>query len=285
MSVSGVSISRVAEVVPQLREKTIRSVLEQGRRLDGRQLYEFRSITVRPRVLKTANGSAVVSVGNTKVIAGVKAELGAPFKDVPDEGALIVNLEVAPTASPTAEPGPPDEVAIEAARVVDRTIRHSGFLDLKSLAVIPGKLVWVLHVDIYVLNHDGNIVDASTIAAVSAIASTEINKVRVEGENVVVDRSSTERVKVDVSRLPLTMTFVKIGRSILVDPTLEEESIAEGKFTIGIAGDKIVSIQKTTGAFTADEIKTVIDRGFEIYVRIRDVVTSAITAQPSELKI
>ena len=41
------------------------------------------------------------------------------------------------------------------ARVVDRGIRESKAIDLEKLCVEAGKLVFVVFVDVYVLNHDG----------------------------------------------------------------------------------------------------------------------------------
>jgi exosome complex component RRP42 len=70
--------------------------------------------------VKNAEGSAEVRLGKTLAIAGVKTSIGTPFADTPDMGVMIVNAEFLPIASPTFEPGPPDENAIELARVIDR---------------------------------------------------------------------------------------------------------------------------------------------------------------------
>ncbi len=161
-----------------------------------------------------------------------------------------MNLEIAPTASPDIEPGPPDENAIEIARVVDRAIRHSGFLDFKSLSIVTGKHAWFLWVDVYVLNHDGNLVDASTIAAVAALMNTALPKVELDpaGNILKIDRSVRSPLKLNTDKLPLTITYVKIGNFLLVDPTREEEDLSDGVYITGIAGGNVVAIQKVTGA-------------------------------------
>lgn len=53
-------------------------------------------------------------------------------------------------------------------RVLERSIRDSEALDTESLCIIAGEKVWCISCDIRVLNYDGNIFDASNLAAVSS---------------------------------------------------------------------------------------------------------------------
>ncbi len=282
---SSVSITQQPEILPQLRKETIKKIVEQGKRSDGRGHLDFRNVVLHVNPIKTADGSAIVSLGNTKVVAGVKVGVGAPYPDTPDEGALIVNLETPPLAAPTIEPGPPDENAIEIARVVDRTIRHSNFLDFKSLCIVPKKFVYILWVDLYVLNHDGNLYDAACMAAVAALASTTLPKVEIEQEQPKIIREERIPLKVNPENLPLTITFVKISNSILADPTLEEENICDSRITIGISNNKVVSIQKTIGTFTIDDIKNIMRKSIELYGKLKETVLKAIMNPDRELRL
>ncbi len=74
--------------------------LAKDNRFGGRKHDEFRTIEVEYNVSKTSEGSARVKIGDSEVIAGVKLELGTPFPDTPDEGALIVGTELLPLSSP-----------------------------------------------------------------------------------------------------------------------------------------------------------------------------------------
>jgi len=170
------------EIIPSLRRETLRRLISEGKRPDNRQLLSMRDLSIKVGVVKTADGSAIVNLGNTKVIAGIKFELGKPFEDTPNEGNLIVNLETPPLAAPTFEPGPPDENAIEIARVIDRALRHSNYIPLRDLVIIPGKSVYTMWIDIYVLNHDGNLIDSSMLAAVSAIANAQVPRAIIDGD-------------------------------------------------------------------------------------------------------
>src|ERR1051326_9250476 len=154
------SSKRSTIIVEHLRKQQMWDAISKGKRLDGRNLNETRSIEIEQDIIKKANGSAWVKLGNTEVIAGVKVETGEPFEGLENKGALILSAEVLPTASPHIEPGPPDEETVELARVVDRGIRESEMLALDKLVLIQGKIVYTVFVDCSILNMDGNLFNA-----------------------------------------------------------------------------------------------------------------------------
>ncbi len=243
-------------ILPRLKKESIKSLVAKGLRLDGRRLDEYRKIVIETNYVPKAEGSALVKLGNTVVLVGVKMEVGTPFPDTPNEGVLTVNAEFVPLASPSFEPGPPDENAIELARVIDRSLREIRVIDLGKLALIPGEKVWIVWVDIYILNHDGNLLDASALAAMAALMTTRIPKVEVGENEVKVDK------KVKTSSLPLnhrvvTVTVGKLGEYLLVDPTEDEELVLDAKIAISVSEDgKIAGIQKMgPGDFTIEEVE------------------------------
>ncbi|RLG18205.1 RNA-binding protein, partial [Nanoarchaeota archaeon] len=159
----------------------------------------------------------------------------------PDEGAFIVNTEFAPIASPEFEPGPPSGEAIEVARVVDRGIRESNAIDLSKLCIKEGEKVWLIYVDIYVLNHDGNLIDASALAALGALLNARFPKV--EDEKIVYGELTNE--KLPIRKLPICCTFAKIGNRFLIDPCLREEVAMDvGLSVTTTSGGKVNALQK-----------------------------------------
>jgi exosome complex component RRP43 len=74
-------------------------------RPDGRPLGRARPMSVAKGVVTTANGSALVKVGRTSVLAAVKLEPVAPELDTPGEGMLEVNVELPPMCSAATRPG------------------------------------------------------------------------------------------------------------------------------------------------------------------------------------
>ncbi len=233
-------------VIPRIKKETIRKLLRRGERIDGRRFEEYRPIKAYINVVPKAEGSALVRLGNTIVMTGVKLEVGTPFPDRPGEGVLQVNAEFVPLASPTFEPGPPDEFAIEAARVVDRCLREPKAVKLDELVIIPGKKVWLVFNDIYLLDHDGNIIDAGMMSSMLALNNARIPSiVSIEGDNIVIDKKVKEKpLGINVNVVAVTIGL--IDEYILVDPTLEEELVLDSKITIGIdENNRVVGIQKT----------------------------------------
>src|SRR5215217_1068911 len=136
------SSKRSTIIVEHLRKQQMWDALARGKRLDARDFSEMRQLVVETDVIKKANGSARVKLGDSEVIAGVKVETGEPFEGLENKGALIVSAEVLPTASPHIEPGPPDEEVVELARVVDRGVSDSEILDLEKLTLFPDTILY-----------------------------------------------------------------------------------------------------------------------------------------------
>jgi len=223
-----------------MQEKYALELIEKGKRIDGRKFEEFRPIEIKPNVIKNSEGSADVRFGDTRVIAGVKLNIGTPYPDTPEEGMLRVGAEFSPLAAPEFESGPPGEDAIELARIVDRGIRESECIELKKLCLTPEEKVWCLFVDIHIINHQGNLLDCSALASLVALLNTKIPKL--EDDKII--RNEFEK-PLPVVFKPINITVGKISDKFLIDPRFEEENILESKLSIAIRDDdKICSVQK-----------------------------------------
>ena len=267
------SSTRQLSPVAKLEQKTVHDLIVKGKRLDERGPLDYRPLTIMLGTVEKANGSAYVYLGKTKVLAGVKVESGTPFPDTPDEGILTVNAEFVPMASPTFEAGPPDENSIELARVVDRGIRESKAIDVKKLCIQPGKKVFVVFVDIYVLDHDGNLIDAAGMAALGALISAKMRAFDVkDGEVVYRD----EKIPLPVNNHPVPITSVKIDGSIVLDPCLEEEQVMSCRLTVTTdKDDNVCAMQKGgLGVFTPEEIKQIISTAVSKSRDLREKIMS-----------
>jgi exosome complex component RRP42 len=206
---------------------------------------------VEQGIIERAEGSARVLLGRTEVMVGTKIEIGEPFSDTPNEGVLTVNAELVPLASPTFEPGPPDENSIELARIVDRGIRESKAIDMEKLCIDSGKKVFIIFVDVYVLNHDGNLIDASALAALAALLNTKMSNYEIEEGEVKIKPGYTP---LPIRRHPITVTFAKIDDKLVVDPWLEEEQVMDARLTMAIDDDdNICAMQKGGSGYFAPE--------------------------------
>jgi exosome complex component RRP42 len=233
--------------LPNINKKKILQILKEGKRLDSRKPFSFRDIQIETGVSINAEGSARVKIGKTEVIVGVKMDVCEPYPDHEDEGTMITTMEFSPVAEERYESGPPGINSIEIARVVDRGIRESGFIDWKKLCIKPNEKVWSVLIDIYCMNDDGNVIDASAIGAIVALKVARFPIYDTETEKVNFGEFSDEYLPL-TDNIPLTMTFYKIGDYLILDPTREEEDAVDARLTLSLSCPKkekiINSMQK-----------------------------------------
>ncbi len=213
---------------------TLKQMFEAGKRFDKRGLFDYRELSVDLNVSNKAEGSARVRLGKTEVIAGVKLALGEPYPDSLDKGNLVVSGDLLPLASPRFEMGPPDFYAIELPRLVDRAVRESKIIDLSKLVIKEGEKVWTVFIDLYPINDDGNLIDAATIAAVIALKNAVVPSLNKDGK-VDYDIKSDKKLPVSKETHAFSVTFYKLGKSIILDPTREESEACEVRVTFGIS--------------------------------------------------
>lgn len=267
------SSKRSTIILEHLRKQQMWDSLAKGKRLDAREFTEQRPLAIEIDVIKKANGSARVTLGDSEVIAGIKVSTGEPFEGLEEKGALIISAEVLPVASPHAEPGPPDEEVIELARVVDRGVRESEMIDLDQLVLVPGKVVYTVFVDCSVVNADGNLFDATSYAVVSALLSANLPILEMQ-DGKVVDTGKTRDMP--ITSIPVSVTAARIGEYVLTDPVSEEEACMDARITITTNENGFCAVQKGyTGSFTTDQIKKAAEaariKGLEIRAKLKEL--------------
>jgi exosome complex component RRP42 len=228
---------------PRISGERIKGYLQEDKRFDERKAEEFRNLSIDLGISKNAEGSARVKLGKTEVYVGVKLGIGEPYPDSPDKGNLMVTAELLPLSSPRFESGPPRFPAIELGRVTDRVLRESHFIEFEKLCIAEGEKVWTVFVDIYTINDDGNLLDAAGIGAVAALRAAKLPFYdEKEGK---IDYEKEAKDKLPLSKdFPISLTAYRIGKTIVMDPTREEEDISDARVTVGIKSGIVSSMQK-----------------------------------------
>ncbi|MFH1801237.1 MAG: exosome complex protein Rrp42 [archaeon] len=248
-----------------LTGERIKEYLSQGKRFDRRKPDEFRNIIIETDISKKAEGSARVKLGDTEVIVGVKMDVSAPYPDSQDKGNLMVSAELLPLSSERYENGPPKFPAIELGRVIDRCIRESKFIELDKLCIKEGEKVWTVYLDIYSINDDGNLLDAAGIGAIVALKNSRIPKYDEEKGAVIYGEWTDKKIPLS-KNIPLQITVHKVGKSLLVDPTLEEEDISDTRVSIGISNGIISSMQKgQSKELNIKEFESILDMSEKVW--------------------
>ncbi len=224
-----------------MNEGYVAEIIKNGMRLDNRKLDEYRKpIIIETGISKNADGSAKAKIGDTEVIVGIKLGVDKPYPDTPDEGSIIVSAELLPLSSPDFESGPPDEWAIELARVIDRGIRESKAIDLKKLCIREGELCWIVFIDAYTINNSGNLIDATALAAIAALKDTRMPKL--EDDKILFGEMTKE--KLPMLKTPVTCTIAKINGKLVVDPDLDEENVIDSRLSVSIFNNRVHAMQK-----------------------------------------
>lgn len=268
------------KTIPRLQKKRIIEYLKEGKRFDGRSLDAYREIEVETGLSKNSEGSCRVKFGKTEVYAGIKLALAEPYPDSQDSGTFMTTAELSPLASANFELGPPKINAIELARIIDRGIRESGFIDFKKLCIKEGEKVWQVFLDIYAINDDGNLMDVAGLAGLIALGTAKM-PVYNEKEEKVEHELSKNPLPLEKEAMAFNMTIHKIGDYFVVDPSVEEEAVSDARISIAVADNKgeprITAIQKgKEGPFSDKDmekiLKIVEDKFKEMFPKVSKYV-------------
>ncbi|KAL0950364.1 hypothetical protein HGRIS_010330 [Hohenbuehelia grisea] len=204
-------------------------------RPDGRDFGGWRDVSINVGSISTADGSALVRLGNTTVVCGVKAEIAEPDLDRAEEGFIVPNLDLPAICSPKFKPGPPTEEAQVLSDRLNDIIASSGMLPLSSLCIHPGRAAWVLYVDATCINYDGNAFDAALIAMVAALKNTRLPAPTYDETSGRTTCSRKTTVPLQLTRIPLSMSFgVFDATRIIADPTAFEEPLLDATLSVVI---------------------------------------------------
>jgi len=209
--------------------------LAENVRPDGREFDEWREVSLNVGSISTADGSALVRLGDTTVVCGVKAEIAEPELDSPQEGFLVPNLDLPAICSPKFKPGPPTEEAQVLSDRLNEILVASGVISTSSLCIEPGKAVWVLYVDATCINYDGNAFDATLLAMVAALRNTRLPKAAYNEETGRTTCSRKIKMPLQINRMPLSMSFgIFDSTHVLADPTSFEEPLLDTTLSVAV---------------------------------------------------
>ncbi|KAF5321293.1 hypothetical protein D9619_000194 [Psilocybe cf. subviscida] len=206
--------------------------------------------------ISTADGSALVRIGETTVVCGVKAEIAEPELDREGEGFLVPNLDLPAMCSARFKPGPPAEEAQVLSEKLNQALLSSNVLPLKSLCIEHGKAAWVLYVDATCINYDGNAFDATLLAMVAALKNTTLPQATYNPDT---QRTTCSRkvprlpLQLEEQNLPIGMSFgIFDEKYVLADPTAFEDPLLESSLSVVLAeGGRIMQLTQLGSALVS----------------------------------
>jgi exosome complex component RRP45 len=145
----------------------------------------------------------------------------------------------------------PTEASIEIGRVIERGLRESRAIDTEALCVVAGIKVWSVRCDIHIIDHGGNILDCASIATIAALLHFRRPTTSVIDNKVtIIPIEDKEPLPLSIHHIPVAISFALFeeGQIIIVDPSLKEELVMEGRITFTLNSHReICAVQKSGG--------------------------------------
>jgi len=230
--------------------------LWEGKRIDGRGALETRDLEI---TYGLDWGSVQVTLGKTRVLAQASCVVVEPRFTRPNEGVLKINVELTTLAAPKFEGQRNSEESVELGRLLERTLKESRCLDLESLCIVAEEKVWEIRVDIHILNHEGNMFDAASIAGLCSLSHFRRPDVTLKGDVVTIHPlSERDPVVLGIQHHPVTTTFAMFeypgGETLyVIDPSRIEEEAMLGKMVLGVNGYREVCTLHLAGQVLVDK--------------------------------
>jgi exosome complex component RRP42 len=85
---------------------------------------------------------------------------------------------------------------------------------------------------------------------------------------------SREDIPLDTNHSPVGLTAVKLGSKILVDPSADEDEVADARLTVVCDenGDVRAMQKGLNGAFTIDEVKYIVELSHKLGSKVRPML-------------
>ncbi|XP_061839396.1 exosome complex component RRP42 [Nerophis lumbriciformis] len=226
-------------------------------RVDGRGCEDYRHMEIETDVVSNTDGSAKVCLGHTAVLVGVKAEIGKPRPMAPNEGYLEFFADCSANATPQFEGRGGEELGTELSNTLYKVFNNKRSVDLKSLCISEGEHCWVLYVDVLLLQCDGNLYDAISIAIKAALYSTKIPKVNMSydeegGKEIELSDDPYDCMRLNVENIPCIVTLCKVGHRHVVDATLQEKACSVASLIISVTNKGTVTCVRKMGGGSLD---------------------------------
>lgn len=220
-------------------------------RLDGRQPHMLRKVTIERNYMKYAEGSTLITVGDTRVICTATIEEKVPqfLKDT-GKGWITAEYSMLPRATHTrtardSSRGKVSGRSHEIQRLIGRSLRA-----VVNLDALQGKTIWI---DCDVVQADGGTRTASITGCFVALSDAlqKLSPYEKLWGNMIYDFVAATSVGL-------------LSDEIYLDLTYEEDSNARVDMNLVMTGEgKIVEIQGTSeGApFTKAELEAMLEMG------------------------
>ncbi|KAI9701243.1 MAG: hypothetical protein M1836_001912 [Candelina mexicana] len=214
-------------------------------RPNGRSPNSFRSPILNTSSLSHTSGSAVVRVGDTAVVCGVRGEIllasnvpgyrvesstqASSNDDIVELDLLVPNIELSTGCSPAHLPGlPPSPLAQTLSQRILSLLHSSKLVKAEDLRIwhtppmspeaetaeesppeSEVKAFWCLYIDILFISLDGNPFDAAWAAVIAALRDTKLPYAwwDIDREMILCSDQVSQASRLQLTGMPMAATF------------------------------------------------------------------------------
>jgi len=228
------------------------------KRADGRAADEVRPISLQRGVIQHAQGSTLISFGNTKVLCVAMVEEGVPpFLKGMNKGWLTAEYSMLPYSTPNRSPRDTEHKkgrSYEIQRLIGRSLR--AVVDLNKF---PEKTIWL---DCDVLQADGGTRCAAITGSFICLLDVDnwLQRKKIVDDTIIKDFLAAVSVGV-------------VNDELLLDLTFYEDSQASVDMNLIMTADKKIIEVQVSGEeyfFSRDILDKLIDlgeKGIEFIIR------------------
>ncbi|RLN73675.1 hypothetical protein BBJ28_00021629 [Nothophytophthora sp. Chile5] len=267
-----VALSFSAEMYRKLfPAEYMRKCLASKVRPDSRTIEASRPVQLQTNVIQTAASSSLVKLGNTSVLAAIKLAVGAPAVSTPDQGEIAfvcftcgvdsrataaIQVHLSPLCSNRFTVGRPSEEAQSIGSQLTRIVVGSRVVEMEDLSIEKGQSAWKLMVDVYCIDHDGNVLDAALTSIMAAFKSLRLPAVSInDADHVVSVLPDADSTPLRMQHCAYVTSFAVIDDTLLIDPTSDEEQLASAVFSLSYSTNgQLCGVHKPGGVIVAASV-------------------------------
>lgn len=162
----------------------------------------------------------------------------------------MLSIELPPLCSPNIQHWTDSvEPSASLEQQIETILLRTKVLDLEQLCIEESEAVWVLYVDAYILEHNGNVFDTTLMAILTALTNVRLPKVEINDEHLVSVIDTDDFTALELNHYPIPLSFCVLDGFLLVDPTSEEESLASTSISIVYNNrEELCSVYKSGGS-------------------------------------
>ncbi|CAI5731935.1 unnamed protein product [Peronospora destructor] len=225
-------------------------------RTDARTIEALRTVQLQTNVIQTAASSSLVKLGKTSVLTAIKLAVGTPAVPTPDQGEIAIQVHLSPLCSNRFTVGRLSEEAQSIGSQLTRIVIGSRVVEMEKLSIVTGQSAWKLMVDVYCVDHDGNVLDAALTSIMAALKTLKLPATSVnEADNVVSIVPNEDATPLRMEHCAYATSFAVVDDTVLIDPTSDEEDLASAVFSFSYSTEgQLCGVYKSGGSIVAPSV-------------------------------